>query len=76
MRLPEYYAWDNRVIVSRSVVRLSVKKWSLLADVNEEVTKMPKEPRDGVSETKGTALRVTKIDVAHYHHENMLLRVN
>lgn len=45
------------------------------ADVKGEVTQVATAPSDGGSETTGTAARVTKFDVAHYSHKDLLLGV-
>lgn len=48
----------------------------LPANAEVEVTEITSSPKDGVSETTGTALQVTKLDVAHYRHEDWLFWVN
>lgn len=63
-------------MVIQSAFHYSAKKLSAPADVIEEVIPMPTGSSDGASETTGTALQVTKIDVAQYHHENVLPKVN
>lgn len=45
-------------------------------DVEGEVTEMAAAPNIGTSKTAGTAVGVTKVDVAYYHQDNLLLKVD
>lgn len=62
-------------MIPQSAVPASVKKQFSPVDCGGEVTPAPAETSDGVSETTGTAVRVTKFDLAHYRHENEFPRV-
>lgn len=46
------------------------------AYVEGRVTQVPKAPGDSASETTGTSVRATNFDIAHYRHEEKLLRVH
>lgn len=46
------------------------------ANLEGHVTQVATELSDGVIETTGTAVRVTKFDVAHYLHKNLILKLN
>lgn len=76
MRSSEYYAWDTQAMVPQSVVLPFVKDELLAADVEGEVAEMATSPNDGISETKGTAVQVTKFEVPHHCDEDLLPRVN
>lgn len=54
----------------------SGKKIPPPADVKEEVIEVARVPKEGSSKTSGMTVQVTKVDVTHYRHEDLLLKVH
>lgn len=76
IRLSVCYAWDIHVKISRCPVRSSGEKVPLHDGVQSEVTEMEISLNDVISEITNTAARKTKLEVANYSHDDLLLRVN
>lgn len=63
-------------MIPRSAVALSAENLFSPGDVKVKVFSVSTRPFDGAFETKGTAERVAKLNVAHYRYDQVLLSVN
>lgn len=71
-----YCAWDIQPMIMLSPIDPWSKNVSPSEDVKSEVTEMMTTSNDGAIKTTDTVVGLTKLGVAHYRYEKLLLRVN
>lgn len=71
----EKYVSDTQAGISQGLIRSSGKEAPPPAYVKDEVTEMAMTPNEGNFEPTGTAVRVTKFEVAHYPNQELRVKV-
>lgn len=71
-----YYTKDTQAVVPQIHTHPSRKVVPLPVDLKGEVTEVTTVPNSRIYEIIETAMRVTKFDVAHFSHDDLLLKIN
>lgn len=71
-----YYAYDTQAIIARNTIECSDKVEASHADVDSDVALLVTAPINAAPDDAGTAVQLTKFNVAHSGHSDLLVRAN